>query len=193
MLPEHFQPELAEAYYNSVFCHLFHRSFYNNSFIFVWPAVSTEHLESEVPSFRSFYPARDGFGQVICEILESFGFRLPFRDRRTDVRNLMRAIRARFPRGKDRDENFQLAVLSQAFYRNKGAHIIGKAINGADQIPFVIPVLNDERRRALRGHPTGRIGRDLGRLQLLPRLFHGGHRGAGRGGGVSASLDAPQG
>ena len=144
LLPEHRQPELAEAYYNSVFCHLFHRVYYNNEFIFLWPAMSTEHLESEVPSFRSYYPDRDGFSQVIWEILSSFGFRLPFRDRRTDVRNLMVAIRARFPRGKDRYQNFQLMVLSHAFYRNKGAHIIGKAVNGADQIPFVISVLNDE-------------------------------------------------
>jgi isocitrate dehydrogenase kinase/phosphatase len=144
LLPVHHQPELAETYYNSVFCHLFHRSHYNNKFIFVWPAMSTEHLESEIPSFRCFYPARDGFGQVISEILDSFGFRLPFRDRRIDVRNLMQAIRVRFPRAEERHENFQLEVLSQAFYRNKGAYIIGKAINGADQVPFVIPVLNDE-------------------------------------------------
>jgi len=144
LLPEHRQPELAETYYNSVFCHLFHRSYYNNAFIFVWPAISTEHLESEVPSFRCYYPVRDGFAHVIYRILSSFGFRLPFRDGRTDIRNLMRAMRKRFPRGRDRDANFQLVVLSQAFYRNKGAHIIGKAINGADQIPFVIPVLNDE-------------------------------------------------
>jgi len=144
LLPEHRQPELAETYYNSVFCHLFHRAYYNNEFIFVWPVMSTEHLESETPSFRCYYPVRDGFAQVVCDILSGFGFRLPFRNGRADVRNLTRAIRARFPRGRDRRENFQLAVLSQVFYRNKGAYIIGKAINGADQIPFVIPILNDE-------------------------------------------------
>jgi len=144
LLPEHHQPELAETYYNSVFCHLFHRTYYNNEFIFVWPVISTEHLESEVPSFRCYYPVRDGFAQVVCEILSGFGFRLPFRDARSDVRHLIRAMRVRFPSGRDRRENFQLAVLSQAFYRNKGAYIIGKAINGADRIPFVIPVLNDE-------------------------------------------------
>jgi isocitrate dehydrogenase kinase/phosphatase len=145
LLPEHRQPELAETFYNSVFCHLFHRVYYNNSFIFVWPAMSTEHLESEVPSFRCYYPARDGFARVIYQILSSFGFRLPFRERRADVRNLLHAIRTLFPMPRDRAEDFQLMVLSHAFYRNKGVHIIGKAINGADQIPFVIPVLNDEQ------------------------------------------------
>jgi len=144
LLPEHRQPELAETYYNSVFCRLFHRTYYNNEFIFVWPVISTEHLESETPSFRCYYPTRDGFAQVVCEILSGFGFRLPFRTVQTDVRNLTRAIQTRFPSGRDRRENFQLAVLSRAFYRNKGAYIIGKAINGADQIPFAIAVLNDE-------------------------------------------------
>jgi len=143
LLPEHRQPELAETYYNSVFCRLFHRTYYNNEFIFVWPVISTEHLEAETPSFRCYYPTRYGFAQVVCEILSGFGSRLPFRDGRRDVRNLTRAIRVRFPSGRDRRENFQLAVLSQAFYRNKGAYIIGKAINGTDRIPFAIAVLND--------------------------------------------------
>lgn len=143
LLPEHHQPELAETYYNSVFCRLFHRTYYNNEFIFVWPVISTEYLESETPSFRCYYPTRDGSAQIVCEILSGFGFRLPFRTIRTDVRNLTRAIQTQFPSGRDRHGNFQLAVLSQAFYRNKGAYIIGKAINGADQIPFAIAVLND--------------------------------------------------
>jgi len=145
LLPLHHQPELAETYYNSVFCHLFHRRYFHNEYIFVWPAMSTEHLEAEVPIYRVYYPTRDGFGPVLCEILESFGFRLPFRDRSRDLRALMRAIRARFPRGPGRQQNFQLAVLNTPFYRNKAAYVIGKAINDADQIPFVIPLLNDER------------------------------------------------
>jgi isocitrate dehydrogenase kinase/phosphatase len=144
LLPLHRQPELAETYYNSVFCRLFDRRYYNNDMIFVWPAVSTEHLEAEVPIFRCWYPDRDGFCQVICAILESFDFRLPFRQRRSDLCELLRAIRARFPARRHRHQNFQLVVLNTPFYRNKAAYIIGKAVNGADQIPFVMPVLNDE-------------------------------------------------
>jgi isocitrate dehydrogenase kinase/phosphatase len=145
LLPLHHQPELAETYYNSVFCRLFHRSYYNNSNIFVWPAVSTEHLEAEVPIFRYWYPEREGFCRVICAILNSFDFRLPFRHRRDDLCNLLRAIRRRFPSRGERYQNFQLAVLNTPFYRNKAAYIIGKAVNGSDQIPFVMPVLNDEQ------------------------------------------------
>ena len=143
LLPQHRQPELAETFYNSVFCRLFDRRYYNNAYIFVWPMLSTEHLEAEVPIFRPYYPARDGFARVIWSILEDLNFSVPFRDRRRDVRNLMRAIRDRFPANRARHQNFQLAVLSEPFFRNKAAYVIGKAINGADQIPFVIPILND--------------------------------------------------
>ncbi len=144
LLPQHHQPELAETYYNSVFCRVFDRRYYNNANIFVWPMISTEHLEAEIPIYRPYYPARDGFARVMCSILQGVGFRVPFRDLRGDLRLLMRAIRKRFPANRARHQNFQLAVLSRPFYRNKAAYLIGKAINGADQIPFVIPVLNDE-------------------------------------------------
>ncbi len=145
LLPLHHQPELAETYYNSVFCRLFHRSYYNNDNIFVWPAVSTEHLEADVPIYRVYYPARDGFCRVVCAILQSFDFRLPYRHRRADLCDLLRAIRRQFPARRGRQQNFQLAVLNTPFFRNKAAYIIGKAINGADQVPFVMAVLNDEQ------------------------------------------------
>jgi isocitrate dehydrogenase kinase/phosphatase len=144
LLPQHRQPELAETFYNSVFCRLFDRHYYNNAYIFVWPMLSTEHLEAEVPIFRPYYPDRHGFESVIADILSDMDFALPFRHRRRDVRNLMHAIRARFPRNRARAQNFQLAVLVTPFFRNKAAYIIGKAINGAQQIPFALPVLNDE-------------------------------------------------
>ncbi len=145
MLPQHRQPELAESFYNSVFCRLFDRHYYNSANIFVWPLFSTEHLEAENPIYRPYYPARDGFVRVFSRILDRLGFSLPFRDRRRDIRNLMQAVHGRFPPNRALAQNFQLAVLSEPFYRNKGAYIIGKVINGADQTPFAVPILNDER------------------------------------------------
>jgi isocitrate dehydrogenase kinase/phosphatase len=41
LLPQHHQPELAETFYNSVFCRLFDRRHYNNAYTFGWPMLST--------------------------------------------------------------------------------------------------------------------------------------------------------
>jgi isocitrate dehydrogenase kinase/phosphatase len=144
MLPQHRQPELAESFYNSVFCRLFKRCYWTSPFIFVWPLISTEHLEAEIPIYRPYYPARDGFVRVFSQILDQFRFKLPFRDRRRDIHNLLLAWRERFHGIRAVAQNFQLAVLTEPFYRNKGAYVIGKIINGADQIPFAVPILNDE-------------------------------------------------
>jgi len=145
LLHSHRQPELAETFYNSIFCHLFPREHYNQDNIFVRPAVSAEHLELEVQTYRSYYPLRDGFARVLRQILADAGFRLPWRHRRHDLANLLRAIGERVPVGAVAHQNLQLAVLDCLFYRNKAAYIIGKAVNGGDETPFAIPVLNDER------------------------------------------------
>ncbi len=145
LLPQHRQPELAETFYNSVFCRVFDRRYYNTANIFVWPLISTEYVEAEIPIFKPYYPSRDGFARIICTILDGLDFRIPFSDRRRDIRNLTHAVRQRFPANRAVQQNFQLAVLTKPFYRNKAAYVIGKAINGADQIPFVIPILNNEQ------------------------------------------------
>ena len=44
LISNHLQPELAETFYNSVFCALFHRDYFGNDYIFVRSAVSTDGL-----------------------------------------------------------------------------------------------------------------------------------------------------
>ena len=39
--------------------------------------------------------------------------------------------------------NFQIQVLSSLFFRNKGAYIVGKIINGFSETPFALPILHD--------------------------------------------------
>jgi isocitrate dehydrogenase kinase/phosphatase len=50
LLTNHHQPELAETFFNSVTTKILHRSYFNNDFIFVRPAVSTEYIENDEPA-----------------------------------------------------------------------------------------------------------------------------------------------
>ncbi|MBP7419423.1 MAG: bifunctional isocitrate dehydrogenase kinase/phosphatase, partial [Xanthomonadales bacterium] len=61
LLAEHRQPELAETFFNSVCTKLLHRTYYHNNFIFVRPAVSTEYLDADPPSYRAYYPNTQGW------------------------------------------------------------------------------------------------------------------------------------
>src|SRR3990172_1580096 len=57
LLVNHKQPELAETFFNSVCCKILHRTYFHNAFIFFRPAVSTEYIESDPPTYRSYYPS----------------------------------------------------------------------------------------------------------------------------------------
>jgi isocitrate dehydrogenase kinase/phosphatase len=144
----HKRPELAESFFNSVSCHILHRSYYRNDFIFVRPAVSTEYIETDepAPTYRVYYPAIDGLRFALRRIVTNFQLDCPFADLDRDVALVEARMVEQF--GLDRKEpNQQLQVLSSLFFRNKGAYLVGRAINGAREFPFVVPILHDRSRQ----------------------------------------------
>ena len=145
LLHEHKQPECAETFYNSVACAVLHRRYYRNEFIFWRPAVATEHLEGDEPAYRSYYPLKGGLRTALRAILGSYGLAVPWEDLRRDVRSIVRALRARFPRPARARPNLQIQVLGSLFFRNKAAYVIGKAINGNQEVPFAVPILHNGR------------------------------------------------
>lgn len=145
MLHEHLQPECAETSYNSVACQVLHRRYYRNEFIFWRPAVATEHLEGEEPSYRCYYPLKLGLRGTVRCILADLGIANPWEDARRDLGNVLHALRAYFPRPARTYPSLQVQVLGSPFFRNKAAYVIGKIVNGPREFPFAVPILQNER------------------------------------------------
>jgi isocitrate dehydrogenase kinase/phosphatase len=144
LLTYHKQPECAETFFNSVSCRILHRTYFNNNFIFVRPAVSTEHIEADPPSYRSYYPQKYGLRPTLARMLQDIGLERPFGDIGRDMRSVLRMWRRTLLRPLRLEANHQIQILSSLFYRNKGAYIVGKLVNGNLEFPFVIPVLHDD-------------------------------------------------
>ncbi len=147
LLVNHHQPELAETFFNSVTTKILHRSYFQNDFIFVRPAVSTEYIENEEPTaqptYRAYYPAHDNMRENILRLVLDFDLRLEFEDLDRDAGYVLEAMNERLGEVKLR-ANFQIQVLSSLFFRNKGAYVVGKIINGFNELPFALPVLHDK-------------------------------------------------
>ncbi len=151
MLVDHRQPELAETFFNSVSTKILHRSYFQNDFIFVRPAVSTEYIEPENPdthtTYRCYYPqALDDLRPELRRMVEDFGLRVPFEDLDRDVGDVHEALLPLFEQSRLR-ANFQIQVLHSLFYRNKGAYAVGKLINGFQEVPFALPILHNREGR----------------------------------------------
>ena len=142
LLSDHKQPELAETFFNSVCCNILHRSYFHNEFIFVRPVVSTEYIETTelLPTYRVYYPHQDGLHFTLLRIVGNFQLAPPFEDLERDVSLVEQRLGLMFA-GEALEPNHHFQVLSNLFYRNKGAYIVGKAINGNRDVPFIIPIL----------------------------------------------------
>jgi len=145
LLHEHRQPECAETYYNSVACQVLHRRHYHNEFIFWRPAVATEHLEGDAPSYRCYYPLKRGLRATLKDIAQSFALSNKWEDSRRDLRNIVRALRSHVARPARPHPDLQIQVLGSLFFRNKGAYVVGRIINAHHELPFAVPILQNER------------------------------------------------
>ena len=147
LLVTHPQPELAETFFNSVTTKILHRTYFQNDFIFVRPAISTEYMETEdpraAPTFRSFYPTLERLEDTVAAVIRSFELRCRWEDLARDARRVARAMWRELGAGRAR-ANFQIQVLASLFYRNKGAYLVGKIINGYEELPFALPILHRE-------------------------------------------------
>ena len=196
LLVDHHQPELAETFFNSVTTKILHRSYFQNDFIFVRPAVSTEYIENDepaaAPTYRSYYPTRDNLQQVLVQLVRDF-------DLQPSTSKTWRATAAWCVRpcaGALGDvklrANFQIQVLSSLFFRNKGAYIVGKIINGFNELPFALPILHNRGRQAGDRRRAVRRGRPADPVQFCARLLHGRHGDSQRLCAVPAQHDAAQ-
>jgi isocitrate dehydrogenase kinase/phosphatase len=147
LLIDHKQPECAETFFNSVSAKILHRVYFHNRFIFVRPAISTEHIDAEPPSYKSYYPLQQGLRDALVDIVLDLGFERRFADFRRDLTNLLRAFRTRFPRPFALEPNHQIQVLSSPFFRNQTAYVVGRVVNGTSTYPFVVPVKHDREAR----------------------------------------------
>jgi isocitrate dehydrogenase kinase/phosphatase len=147
LLAEHRQPELAETFFNSVCAKLLHRTYFHNDFIFVRPAVATDWLDGDPPSFRSYYPGQGDLTAALRRMLVDFGLACPYVDIDRDLALVTAAMRGVVAEGPVRGSDFQLNVLRTLFFRNKGAYLIGRIIDDGEVLPFSIPILQDARGR----------------------------------------------
>ncbi|HEY4081140.1 MAG TPA: bifunctional isocitrate dehydrogenase kinase/phosphatase [Burkholderiaceae bacterium] len=145
LLVDHHQPELAETFFNSVCTRILHHSYFHNDFIFVRPAVSTEYIENEepaaTPTYRAYYPTRENLRETLSRVITNFQLELEFEDLGRDVDWWLAALLAQMGDYRWRT-NFQIQVLSSLFFRNKGAYVVGKIINGFTETPFALPILH---------------------------------------------------
>ncbi|MGY8871384.1 MAG: bifunctional isocitrate dehydrogenase kinase/phosphatase [Pseudomonadales bacterium] len=137
--------ELAETFYNSIYCKVFKHRQLTDEYLFIHTSMAGRKVSSHKAIFRSYRMGR-GLVGLIGKILDDCGFNVPWENKKRDVVNLVRYIQQHMPSNFDTRRMVNVDVIRSVFYRNKGAYIVGRISFANGDIPFVIPVLNNNQR-----------------------------------------------
>ncbi|MFL3653962.1 MAG: bifunctional isocitrate dehydrogenase kinase/phosphatase [Halioglobus sp.] len=135
--------EIAETFFNSVYCAVFKHRKIRDEYAFVFsphgdmPAVDVKNI------YRS-YRLEGSLTAVLEALLNDYAFAIPYEDMHRDIENIREAMLESPEFCFDEEEAVEIQVLEHHFFRNKGAYIVGRILSGDRSMPFVLPVLHNQ-------------------------------------------------
>jgi isocitrate dehydrogenase kinase/phosphatase len=136
--------EIAETFFNSIYCSTFSHRKIRDDYAFVFSPQSDMPPVTELDIFRR-YRAREGLEGMLRELLDDYAFNIPYEDLDRDIAHIASAVRDYLlPRFPVAEASLEMLVLKSTFFRNKGAYIVGKIVSGRESMPFVLPILRTD-------------------------------------------------
>ncbi|MEO1079755.1 MAG: bifunctional isocitrate dehydrogenase kinase/phosphatase [Pseudomonadota bacterium] len=147
LIRNHSNFEIAETFYNSVFNAVFGHKQVRNDYAFVFSSQGDIPLADSSQVLR-YYRVQDDATDTLRELLTDYRLNIPYEDLERDLRYIRRAVEEELvtiPGFEIDPEDVRLQVLTNHFYRNKGAYIVGRILTAKHTMPFVLPILHNER------------------------------------------------
>ncbi|WP_305373486.1 bifunctional isocitrate dehydrogenase kinase/phosphatase [Photobacterium leiognathi] len=133
--------DIAESFFNSVYCRIFKHRNINRDKLFVH--TSQEDRVPPYPtSLTRHYQVKTTLSAMFERVLDDTPFTLPWQDKSRDINFLLKHLQRDL--GTQFDQDTTLELIREPFYRNKAAYLIGKlTFSNGEMSPFVIPILNN--------------------------------------------------
>ena len=136
--------EIAETFFNSMYCAVFKHRKIRDEYSFVFSPQGDMPPADVSKVYRTYRP-QPSLPSMLRKLLEDYAFAIPYEDIDRDVDNIRNAIlRNLVPEFDLDDEGTEFQVLEHHFFRNKGAYIVGRILAGEKSMPIVLPILHNE-------------------------------------------------
>jgi len=140
--------EIAESFFNSVYCRIFEHRNINRDKLFVHSSQ-----ENRIPTYPTqltrIYHAHSGLTSLFDRVLDDTPFTQVWEDKQRDTKLIINHLKQEF--GTAFNDDTSLELIREPFYRNKAAYLIGKITLNHDgqyqTIPLVLPVLNNSNKQ----------------------------------------------
>jgi isocitrate dehydrogenase kinase/phosphatase len=136
--------EIAETFFNSVYCAVFKHRKIRDEYAFVF-SPHGDMPPVDMSSVYKTYRLEGTLASLLDRLLVDYAFTIPYEDMQRDIDNVVEAILGYLaPRFDLNEDDVEFQVLQHHFYRNKGAYIVGRILSGGKSMPFVLPILHNE-------------------------------------------------
>ena len=145
LVREHNNFEIAQTFFNSVYCFIFAHERIRDVHAFV---ITPERPGQRMPqeSITRNYHDRSGLEAMVQALLADTHFNIPFENLQRDVGNIVGAIESIPQTHQFSLQELNVEILESLFYRNKAAYLVGRIrCKNSGWLPFVLPILNNER------------------------------------------------
>lgn len=133
--------EIAETFYNSVFCRLYQHQTISDDFMFVFQAFHKNENAPEESIFRSIR-INENLEAALEEVLLSFGWGIPFANLKGELEQVADRLKKGVLQNLRAGQEIRLEYLPMAFFRNKGTYVLGRIVGREGMFPLLLPLLN---------------------------------------------------
>ncbi|WP_134677977.1 bifunctional isocitrate dehydrogenase kinase/phosphatase [Ectopseudomonas khazarica] len=135
--------ELAETWFNSIFCSLFSHDLISDGCMFIHTTRPSLRSRSGAAQTRRYRPDC-ALDEALRAIFEDYAFDAAYEDLPRDLQRLEEQLRASLPDWICKDPELCVELFSSVLYRNKGAYLVGRIYTRDEQWPLAIPLLHRE-------------------------------------------------
>ncbi|WP_145186271.1 bifunctional isocitrate dehydrogenase kinase/phosphatase [Pseudomonas sp. URMO17WK12:I11] len=133
--------ELAETWYNSLFCSLFSHDLISDRCMFIHSTRPAATARERAAQTRS-YTLQTDLQALLRAILADYPFATPYGDLQGDLARLEAQLRECLPDWVCKDPALTVELFVPVLYRNKGAYLVGRLYTVDEQWPLVLALLH---------------------------------------------------
>ena len=138
LLPDYPRFEIAESFFNSVYCRLFDHRSLTPERLFIFRSQPERRFRTiPRPLAKDFHPDH-GWESLLMRVISDLPLRLRWQNKSRDIHYIVRHLTETL--GTDNLAESHLQVANELFYRNKAAWLVGKLITPSGTLPFLLPI-----------------------------------------------------
>lgn len=142
MLADYPRFEIAESFFNSVYCRLYGHQLLTPERLFIFSSQPEGRFRAIPRPLAKEFSAENGWTSLLEGVLSELPLRLPWQDRARDIAYVVAHLHENFP--AQELASGRLQVFQELFYRNKAAWLVGKLHLPSGVYAFLLPLHRSE-------------------------------------------------